>query len=115
MSNTKLQGKYLKTGFYDEGVAYAPFDRKTPIGVSTFTFDENGIFYHRDQTTYSKPEEKDKFLCHMKEVVKQTLLMNFTLDEIMELVGKQSSMSSVLTELRKLELEKVMDKLESVM
>lgn len=111
----KAEGYYRKNGCFDEGIAYAPFDRKNHLGVGIFSFDEEGIYFQECPTNYSEQKNKERFLAEMKEVIKQTLIMNFTLDEILELTGKQSSMFNVLKSLGEIEFEKIIDKVESIL
>jgi len=110
----KGEGYYKSSRCFDEGIAYAPFDARRHSEVGIFSFDEEGLTFRECPTNYSDEKCKQRFLAEMDEVVKQTLLMNFTLRELLDIVGTPSSMFGLLTALRKLEITKVLDELESM-
>jgi len=105
--------QYLLTGFFDEGYAMCPFDFHHDSEVGVLSFDENQIKFHSCPKNYST-KNKDFFIRQTNEVIKQTLMMNFTLDEIFEIVGKPISVYDLLKRIHGLDVELVLETIESI-
>jgi len=100
--------RYLLTGFFDEGYAMCPFDFYHDSEVGVLSFDEKGIKFHSCPKNYST-ENREFFIRQTNEVIKQTLMMNFTLDEIFRMVGQSSSVYGLLKSIHELDVKRVLE------
>jgi len=105
--------QYLQTGFFDEGYAMCPFDFYHDSEVGVLSFDESGIEFHECPKNYST-ENRTFFISQTNEIIKQTLIMNFTLDEILELIGKPISVYDLLKRIHALDINRVLKAIESI-
>lgn len=80
------------------------------------SFDENGLFFKDCPENFSIPQNKEKSIKEIDNLIKMVLLTNLTADEILDLVSiKSKTFFQVLNEISKLEEERLIEKIKEVM
>lgn len=105
---------YLQSGFFDEGYAMTPFDVDQRPDIGVLSFDRDRIHFHQCPEKFSD-NRKDAFIRQTEEVVKQTLMMNFTLDEIFGMIGKPSSVHELAKRIYRIDILQVLEAIESLL
>lgn len=112
--------RFAYLGFFDRRVLAAPFLNQGATNLDILTYDANGLEYRESGKAGSAPDFwKSKKLAFMEELhtsMKTMLLLNLTFEEMAGMVSsKHATAFQVLHDIPKLGIEKILDKIESVM
>jgi hypothetical protein len=110
--------RFLYMGFFDRRVLAAPFLSQGPNRFDVLTYDTNGLEYRECiKAPVSRDfwrSKKQAFIDELHNSIKATLLQNLTFEEIASMVSSRPSTPLiVLRDALKLEVNKILDKLEN--
>ena len=111
--------RFAYMGFFDDKVLAAPFMSQGTSSIDVLTYDANGIKYLRSGKSNSPCDfwrsKKLAFLEEIHNLVKATLLLNLTFEEIASMVSSRPLTAfQVLREMPKILMEKILDRIEDI-
>lgn len=103
---------YVEGGSYDKGFIMCPFECKSDDRIGVLSFDEKGLYFQDCPKSFARTERKQLSLQEIDDLIKMTLLANFTFEEISELVSTcDMTYFQVLKQVANLKAETIIDRI----
>lgn len=111
--------RFSSTEFFDRKVLTTPFFNQRLKDIDVLTYDTNNFEYQKSDKMCTISDfwknKKLEFVNELHSTIKTMLLANLTFDEITSMISTKSlTMFQVLQKIRKIEIEKILDRIESV-
>jgi hypothetical protein len=109
--------RFVYMGFFDKRVLAAPFLNQNTASIDVLTYDDGGIKYLKSDRSNPAPDfwrsKKLAFFEEIHNLIKATLLLNLTFEEIASMVSSGPLTNfQVLEEMPRIVVEKILDRIE---